>query len=925
MTPEQRERAVALFEAALALPTAQQAAFLEAECPDDAAVREQVRTLLERDRKAGNFLKTLTIVHQLRDASSGKSSRAFQPGQLVAERYRIQRFLQAGGMGEVYAAEDLLLRQEVALKTVLPELAGQGRILERFKREIALSRRVTHPNVCRVYDVGRHLEVIFLSMELLSGETLAEYLAGCQQRRLSTQEALPLARQMADGLAAAHDVDVIHRDFKPGNVILTKGQNQSLRAVITDFGIAQYVPESPLREPFTETGVLVGTPEYMAPEQFERAPASIRTDIYAFGLVLYEMIAGRHPFGPGPPARQAVNRRAGPPSPKSIVPDLDLRWEKTILRCLARDPEQRFASPRQVIAALDPTGKIRTRRAAFTYAAWVAGVGGAASLLWREKLYQWLAALPEERHVAVLPFTLIGGSARMQVFAEGLMESLTSRLAALEQFQHKVWFVPASEIRGSKVQSASEARKAFRVNLAVTGSLQDVAGALRLVLNLIDAGRMRQLDSRQIAIQSQEAASLPDRAVAELAAMLQLRTGPARRIGSGATTTNPEAYRLYEEGLGYLRRFGAENVVSAIARFEKAVALDASYALAYARLGEAYWRRYFFYKNREDVDLAMATCRRAAALSGNLGAVFETLGLIDNGTGKHASAVEHFKKALELDPVSVEALTGLARAYERLGKLDLAEQTHRRATEIRPESWLGYNQLGNFYARHGRYELAEKQFALVAALIPDSVLGHENVGAMNLYLGRYAPAEQALRRALAIRPSANAYSNLSTCALFQGQPRQAVALLEKATTLDPNDHRLWRNLGDAHRALAQWPEKARDAYRRAIELAEKQFAVNPNSADLATSLALYWAKLSDNRQAMEYLAKAPDAQMNATYLYRVAVVHELLHHRQRALTVLASAVQKGYSVEQIQRDPELAELRKDPRFRLTGPAPLRNR
>jgi eukaryotic-like serine/threonine-protein kinase len=284
------------------------------------------------------------------------------PGQVLAGRWHVVRFLAQGGMGAVYEAEDLKLGGRVALKTLRRQLAAEAAAAERFRREILLSRRVTHANVCRIFDFGEHGRVQFLTMELLEGETLAARLR--RAGRMSEAEALPLVRQMAAALAAAHDTGVVHRDFKCANVILVPRRDASasgVRVVVTDLGLARAnsaedaAGESGLAG-LSQAGIFIGTPEYMAPEQVEGLPAGPAADIYALGIVLYEMLTGSRPFTAETPMAAAVKRVLEPPTPpRRLVPSLDPRWEAAILRCLQRAPEARFAHVLQLLQALEPS------------------------------------------------------------------------------------------------------------------------------------------------------------------------------------------------------------------------------------------------------------------------------------------------------------------------------------------------------------------------------------------------------------------------------------------------------------------------------------------------------------------------------------------------------------------------------------------
>ncbi|RMH19193.1 MAG: serine/threonine protein kinase, partial [Acidobacteria bacterium] len=278
----------------------------------------------------------------------------FADGQVVAGRYRVRRFIAQGGMGEVYEAEDLELRTTLALKTISGAAADDPKAVERFKREIHLARQVTHPNVCRIFDLGQHQQadgrppVTFLTMELLAGETLRQRLE--RLGRLTTDETLPLLQQACAALDAAHAAQVVHRDLKTENLFLVDEHGRT-RVVITDFGVARGGAEDRFAALVTGAGI-VGTPAYMAPEQVEGGVVTAAADIYAMGVVLYETLTGERPFTGPTPMSVAIKRLKAPPVPPHVhVPDLDPRWERAILRCLERQPERRFATAGELYAA----------------------------------------------------------------------------------------------------------------------------------------------------------------------------------------------------------------------------------------------------------------------------------------------------------------------------------------------------------------------------------------------------------------------------------------------------------------------------------------------------------------------------------------------------------------------------------------------
>jgi serine/threonine protein kinase len=289
----------------------------------------------------------------------GSSSRTvFSSGELIAERFLVVRLLGAGGLGEVYEVTDQALGGPVALKILAPSVSTNPVLLERFRREIQNARRITHPNVCRVFDLGIHRASrqhrFFVTMEVLPGESLAAYLG--PRPALTPAEALPLLTQLAAGLQAAHDSGVIHRDLKPANVMFLPVEFAARRVVITDFGLAISVDQLDLG--LTDTWELIGTPEYMAPEQTKRGSATPATDVYAMGLIAYEMLTKQSPFDAEATAiATVVKRRYEPPRPlRRVRPDVEPAWEAAIARALEAAPARRFQRPAELVEALGGGG-----------------------------------------------------------------------------------------------------------------------------------------------------------------------------------------------------------------------------------------------------------------------------------------------------------------------------------------------------------------------------------------------------------------------------------------------------------------------------------------------------------------------------------------------------------------------------------------
>ncbi|HEV8267894.1 MAG TPA: serine/threonine-protein kinase, partial [Thermoanaerobaculia bacterium] len=553
----------------------------------------------------------------------------FRSGDVVAARFRIVRFVARGAVGEVYEAEDMNLGGRVALKSLRPEVALDQDGIERFRREILLARKVTHPNVCRIFDIGHHVgpegEVDFLTMEFVPGETLSQLLH--RQGRLTTKEALPIAIQMARALSAAHEAGVIHRDFKSGNVLLVSSSGSGgPRAVVTDFGFARGVAKDD-EHSLTLSGTTVGTPAYMAPEQVEGGEVTPATDVYALGVVLYEMVAGKRPFTGDTPFSTAVKRlRETPSSPRAYVPDLDAVWEAVILRCLERNPKDRFASPDDVVTALagdaGTARRFSTRRLARRR--WARATAALAASLLLVLVVVFLrrrgapAPTPSDagmrRSIAVLGFRNLGppGDAWLST---AVAEMLTTELSAGERLRTVAGEEIARVKRGLSLADAEtysketleKIRGALHADLVVVGSYISIgegpSSQLRLDVRVQDATVGETLASVGETGSSAQLFALVSQAAADLRPKLGLLPlSPADKGGVQASLpSTPEAYPLYARGLERLRAFDARG---ARELFEQSIERCPDFALAYAALAEAWDTLGYDAKAREAASMA---------------------------------------------------------------------------------------------------------------------------------------------------------------------------------------------------------------------------------------------------------------------------------------------------------------------------------
>ena len=498
-----------------------------------------------------------TETHPDRRRRSSGVAPALQPGETVAGRFRIVRLIGRGGMGEVYEADDLQLEERVAIKTIRADVLPDVRARERFRREIQLARKVTHVNVCRLFDLVLHetalgQEVPLLSMELLRGETLSDFLL--RKPALDPAEALPLIRQIAAGLAAAHRAGVIHRDFKSANVILVPGPGDEVRAVVTDFGLARSIAPSAVGA----DGERSGTPAYMAPEQAEGKETTIASDVYAFGIVIYEMVTGALPFSGGTSPSSVANKRLTdePLRPRAVIAGLDPRWEQVILRCLERDPADRFENADAIVAAL--TGDPQPSAAASSPARWglgrrrflvaAAGLGAVAALAGARVFWAPAAgvgpivvAAPELARL-VLDESWIGAAFQRQVINDlsdawgvDAWPDVGSSAIEVRAVHTLIWRDADGRIRAAVSLPGASARQEVR-----GASIRELAqAAARLVAEgLIPSGSRRpnRQDLTQVGASDAEAWRLFRRA-RRAARMGQWE--PARRLAREATERDP--------------------------------------------------------------------------------------------------------------------------------------------------------------------------------------------------------------------------------------------------------------------------------------------------------------------------------------------------------------------------------------------------
>ena len=872
-------------------------------------------------------------------ASSISAFLALQPGYVFADRYEILRVLGQGGMGAVYQARDRELDRMIALKVIRPELATDPAILARFKQELILARNITHKNVVRIYDLGESAGVRFITMEYVDGEDLRTLLR--QHGKFSPQQAIGMMEQVCRALDAAHSEGVIHRDLKPQNIM----RDRQGRIVVMDFGLARSLGDSGM----TQTGAIVGTMEYMSPEQALGMPLDQRSDIFSVGLIFYELLTGKAPYKADTAIASLMKRTREQAVPASDVDNsVPKSLSAIVSRCLEREPADRYhaivellqqmkawetnpsisaealskmvphAIARRSRFSLDLPGKRWMWVSAAVLAIALATFAGREWLsrpaTQNQQLAKGIPALSQGKYVAILPLKLAGDEKALGYVADGIEEALAAKLFQLKE----VHLASSSEVEKVAAHDLPLSKLAHElgVNLVLQGMVQGNADKLRITLDLDDASTGNRLWSEEFPGVPGDLLTLEDQIYGRVVSALAINPSTEELARSGAhPTENVKAYDLYLQGRNTLHNSRDDaDVKQANSLFEQAIEKDSNFGLAYTGLADASLRLYTDTKESIWAQKATLAAQQAERLSGNLPEVHRSLGWVYSTTGRYTEAIAELKRALELAPNSDDSYRRLGDAYRANGQNDLAISAYQSAIAVNPYFWMSHNALGKIYLELGDSAKALPAFQKVTELAPDNPIGFENIGNVYMREGKWAEAIPQFEKALSIAPDAETYSNLGTAYFFLKRYDDSTKMFAKATEMTPNDEVLFGNLGDAYRWSGH-SEQASAAYDKAISLAYQQLQVNPRSSGTMGDVALYYAKKGDARNALQYIQQAraidpADLQL----MYSEAQIKALVGKPGDALKSLQLALAKGYPAQEAWNDPELQKLQALPQF-----------
>jgi eukaryotic-like serine/threonine-protein kinase len=716
--------------------------------------------------------------------------------------YEILAFLGAGGMGEVYRARDTRLNRDVAIKF------SDAQFSERFEREAKAIAALNHPNICQIYDIGAN----YLVMELIEG---APIVSSEQPRALPPAEALRLGTQIAAALEAAHAKGIVHRDLKPANILVTPSGVVKL----LDFGLAkQDIGSAPGDETktmdVTQAGIILGTPSYMSPEQAEGKPADARSDIFSFGTVFHEMLAGRRAFGGGSAAAIIGAVIYKEPEPLTAPPAV----KAIVSKCLAKSPAGRFQSATDLRRALDgasirdlriPRGKRRAIAVTIAAALLLMAFAG-AGIYWMRSRTRAIES------IAVLPLENRSSNAEADYISDGITESVNNSLARLPNLKvipHSV----ALHYKGKQVDSQKVGDE-LKVESVLTGSVTPLGDGLTVNVELDDIRDGKELWGQQYNRKQADLLAVQNDIAREVSQRLSGQTSAAtEQTMSKGSTGNAEAYQLYLKGKYYTNKLTKDGLAKGIDYFNQAIALDPNYGLAYNGLA-------FNYINQD--------------------------GWYMRGAEAGPKAKQAAEKALAIDPKDADAHLALAiesQWYE--WNWPLAESEFKRAIELNPNDAEAHGYYSWFLAPMGRGPEALVEAKRAQQIAPLSSLGNFFVASVLVFMQQWDPAIAQLHSDIELEPNFwFDHCFLGRAYEAKGMLPEAIAEFKTALTIDNDNTEIWSGLGHAY-ALSRNKAEAQKVLSHLNELSAISY-VAPYSR------AIIYAGLGNNDQVFASLDQA---------------------------------------------------------------------
>ena len=841
--PDRLARVEEIYHAAARLPGDQRAAFLEQACEGNETLRRELESLIEAHDRAGDFLEAPAL--GVAAALAREPRTPLRIGQQIG-RYRIVGALGAGGMGEVYRAEDPRLDREVAIKILPAHLADDPTALTRFKREVKAIAGLSHPHILALYDFDRDGDVYFAVMELLQGETLSSRIS---RAALDWREAVATAIAVASGLAAAHKRGIVHRDIKPDNIFLTSDGNVK----ILDFGIARVLSDNQAatQTQATMQGLAIGTVGYMAPEQLRGEAVAATADLFSLGCVLHEMVTGRRLFERGTAAETvAAILTAEPPPLKDTLRGIPGALDDVTRRCLRKQAGERFQSAQDLELALrrimdgkptvgfSPLWKAGMPRPVVWILAALAAIAIAAVLLLRP-LSRGPAAPVES--LAILPIANQSGDATLDYVGDGITETLINSMSQLPRLKVMAR-TSAFRYKGRNVDPQTAGRE-LKVRRVFAGRLLRQDDSLVVQVDLINVEDGAELWGGRYNEKPSALLGLPETISTKISEGLQLKLdGAARKKLSHRHTENQEAYRLYLLGRYQFSRRDwndPDAVRNSIESFQKAIDLDPLYAMAYVGLAESYDVAPTYTGASKDSYLkARAAAKKALEIDDTIAEAYTTLADLMLMDWNWTEAEKGFRKAIELNEGYAQAHRWYAECLRRMGRGKQALSEMQRAYELDPLSPTSGMALGEILADNLLFDQAMEQYRKTLEVNPSSEMVPVHMALILLYQKKFPEALAELEHAGKLMPGARSIPALRGYAYAQtGRRQEALDIQRQLTGSEAPKYgtafdlpALYIGLGDKDRAFESL-NRSVDNRERLIDLLKADFFMEPLRSD----------------------------------------------------------------------------------------------
>jgi len=707
-------------------------------------------------------------------------TRRLEIGSLFAERYEILEELGKGGMGVVYRVRDRKLDEEMALKVLKPEIAAHRETVERFKNELKFARRIAHRNVCKMYDLNEGEKILYITMEYVKGEDLKSLIR--RKGKFAEKEAVGVAKQVCEGLAEAHALGVIHRDLKPQNIMM----DEKGGAKVMDFGIARSI-EAP---GVTQTGMMIGTPDYISPEQAEGEKADQRSDIYSLGTILYEMVTGKVPFKGDTALSVAIKHKTqAPHDPKKLNPELSADLSRLILTCMEKDPERRYQTARELLTDLDKIekgipiaeGAHRKKKPKIRWKT-VLIYGGAALLLVLLVAGALSLFKPRISSIAVLPFKNLTGDASQDYFVDEIADELIGHLGRIRALR-VISFWSTQGYKGAK-KPLAEIAKELSADALVEGTVQRVGSSVGLRVRLVKAlPEERSLWEKSydqtitdvLVMYSDVARAISQKINIKLTPQEETRFVSAGRV-------NPETYKAYLRGMSLLNGSTDEEFKKGMEYLRQAVDKDPADPMAYVGLAYGYVSLGHSPAAPPDAwQQAREAAQRALKLDPNLAEGYANIADVKLYYERDwKGAGQNFKRAMELNPSLAMNHYHYAWYLALMRRMDEAIVEHKRAQELDPLTPLHTAWLGGLYWMEGQNDKAIAEAKKCLKLNDNYALGLLITGFGYAGKGMSEEAIAAHRKAVEINPEWKyALGRTYAMAGRKDEARKILAELEK--------------------------------------------------------------------------------------------------------------------------------------------------